>query len=106
MQKTIELKKCARCGEVKSVEEFYRYLDGYQAYCKVCQREYNLERQAEIELLEQKQQEVAQKEIVLRIQNSRVIKAGESMRLYLYDTQVNMDDIANLNSLVEYARKV
>ena len=40
------VKKCARCGEEKPLEEFYRYKghsSGRQSYCKVCTAEANRE---------------------------------------------------------------
>ena len=37
-------KRCSKCGEVKSVEEFYKnkcHKDGLHNYCKICTREIN-----------------------------------------------------------------
>ena len=35
------LKRCACCGRVKELFEFNRLGDGYQSYCKSCQRQYH-----------------------------------------------------------------
>ena len=37
------MKKCSKCAEVKSFEEFYRnkaYKDGFKCYCKSCEKAY------------------------------------------------------------------
>ena len=42
-------KKCPRCKENKTFEEFYKRADGIsknQTYCKVCMKQYNKERWA------------------------------------------------------------
>lgn len=43
------LKKCPRCGEVKEWKDFNRKYDGYQPYCRECNRKYPQERLAEAE---------------------------------------------------------
>jgi hypothetical protein len=44
LSKELKMKKCARCGELKDITEFYkdrRSGDGLQGYCKQCKSEYN-----------------------------------------------------------------
>jgi len=38
-----KMKRCSRCGAVKSYAEFHKYNrgDGYQAWCKTCRRAYD-----------------------------------------------------------------
>ncbi len=37
-------KECTKCGEVKALDEFNIYKDGFRAQCKVCTREYDFQR--------------------------------------------------------------
>ena len=30
-------KECGQCGEIKSVDEFYKHKNYYRSYCKKCQ---------------------------------------------------------------------
>lgn len=49
----METKKCSKCGEVKSVEEFNKgkfYKDGFYYKCKSCEKEYNKEYNAKNKL--------------------------------------------------------
>lgn len=42
----MEVKTCVKCGEEKSIGDFYRRASGYQRMCKECQKAYNRERRA------------------------------------------------------------
>jgi hypothetical protein len=36
-----QMRKCARCGKRLPISAFARYRDGYQSYCRACQKEYD-----------------------------------------------------------------
>lgn len=40
-----KVKHCAKCGQIKPINEFNRRYDGYQPYCRECNRRYPKERQ-------------------------------------------------------------
>tara|TARA_R110002012_G_scaffold36532_11_gene103076 strand:- start:1422 stop:1592 length:171 start_codon:yes stop_codon:yes gene_type:complete len=43
---SLEVKKCPKCKEEKTLQEYYRRTDSRknQTYCKPCMRNYNIER--------------------------------------------------------------
>lgn len=40
----MKYKHCAKCGQTKPVSEFNRRYDGFQPYCRECNRKYPKER--------------------------------------------------------------
>ena len=41
---TAETKKCYRCSEIKSVRDFNKFKNGFNSWCRECQRKNNNER--------------------------------------------------------------
>ena len=97
MSKSIELKKCARCGELKNVADFNRHYEYYQPYCKVCQTEYTKERDAN-------RKKDKDQEIVFKLGNSKIVIIKDTTSLFLYDMQVYQDDLDNLQKLIDYSK--
>lgn len=54
MSEEITTKRCAKCGEVKPVSEFYKSKeskDGLQSYCKECHRAANSKRKESLRII-------------------------------------------------------
>jgi hypothetical protein len=97
MSEQINMKECARCGELKPLSEFNRHYDGYQPYCRICQMEYNRERAKKL---------VSSDEILQAYElNACVVKRqGDKLTMFINDWEVTEQDLSDLQKLMDYAK--
>jgi hypothetical protein len=99
MSKEIEVKKCARCGEIKPVSEFNRHYNSYQPYCRDCQKEYNA-----IKAKGETENKIDADTMKVEIGDIKVYRKGDDIQAYMYGMEIDLDDLDTLIKSIEYIK--